>query len=61
MPLTAMEGLIEMFPLIEMVVNRKGGLYVHGTKFINLFRYILIIIYKSQNLIDSRTTDFMHA
>ena len=31
--------------MIKMAVNRKGGSYVHGTKFMNLFRYILIKFY----------------
>jgi len=40
MPWTAMEELIELFPVIKMAVNWKGDLYVHGTKFMNLFHYI---------------------
>ena len=40
-----MEERIQIFPVIKMAVNRKGGLYVHGTKFMNLFRYILIKFY----------------
>ena len=39
-PWTATEELIAIFLVIKMAVNRKGGLYVHGTKFMNLFRYI---------------------
>ena len=30
-PWTATKELIEMFPVIKLAVNRKGGLYVHGT------------------------------
>ena len=51
-----------------MAVNRKGGLYVHGTKFMNLFRYLLIKFYAAgrmksncDKLIHGRITNFMHA
>ena len=27
-----------MFPVIKMAVNRKGGLYIHGTKLPPMFR-----------------------
>ena len=51
-----------------MAVNRKGGLYAHGTKFMNLFRYILIKLYAAGRMksncdksIHSRITHFIHA
>ena len=63
-----MEELIAMFPVIKKAINRKGGLHVHGTKFMNLFRYILIKFYAAgpmesncDKLIPSRITYFMHA
>ena len=43
--------LIEMFPVIKMAVNQKGGLYVHGTKFMSLFRYILIKFYAAGKIV----------
>ena len=42
---TATEELIEMFLVIDMAVHRKGGLTCTSTKFMNLFRYILIKFY----------------
>ena len=60
--------MIEMFAVIKMAVNRKGGLYVHGTKFMNLFRYLLITFYaparmksNCDKLIHSKMAYFMHA
>ena len=61
------EEQIEMFPVINMAVNRKGGLYLHVTKFMNLFRYILIKSYAAgrvksdcDKLIHSGIAYFMH-
>ena len=51
-----------MFPVIKMAVNRKGGLYVHGTKFMNLFPYILIKFYAAGRMKSNRpfaTNDHM--
>ena len=62
------ELIIDMFLVIKMAVNRKGGLYVHGTKFMNQFCYIVIKFYAGNhmksncnNLTHSRITYFMHA
>ena len=51
-----------MFPVIKMAVNRKGGLYVHGIKFMNLFRYNLIKFYAAGRMKSNRpfaTNDHM--
>ena len=63
MPWTAMEELIEMFPVIKMAVNWKGDLCVHGTKFMNLIIVNAAGHMKStcDKVIHSRITYFMHA